>query len=165
MLWTPQSLFIALLLTPGVFISADEAVSKTDVLFETSSSLSISDVRAQIIEAVQSGELDPENKHQVRAPIAPGQYKESLKLDHPALSHTSWEGVVDGTTLPTISGGIEVPFEFFSPWDSSSSILKASLKNLGAMDLGKMTSGNAVADCQHDKVGLTINGGSMTLAR
>mmetsp|Transcript_21371 Transcript_21371/g.40165 ORF Transcript_21371/g.40165 Transcript_21371/m.40165 type:complete len:684 (+) Transcript_21371:212-2263(+) len=163
----PNNLFMFILL---LSVAAARENSKAEVIYETSSSLSIADVREQIIKDVLGGELDPEHKHQVRVLISPGQHKTSLQLDHPALSYTSWEGVpiteVDGSTsLPIISGGIEVPFNRFTSWDSSGSILKASLKNLGATDLGKMTSGNAVADCQHDKVGLTINGEQLVLAR
>ena len=41
----------------------------------------------------------------------------------------------------------------------------ASIAGLGADALGAMVSGNEVADCQHDKVGLSYDGEAMTLAR
>ena len=88
---------------------------------------------------------------------------EPLAIDHPRLSGAEWTGVGGDDGLPVISGGIDVPASRFAPWRGE--VLSASLAGLNATDLGAMISGNEVADCQHDKVGVSFNGAPLTLAR
>lgn len=75
-----------------------------------------------------------------------------------------WQGA-PGVTLPVVSGGIVVPRERFQPWAQRSGVFVASLAGLNASNLGAMVSGNCVADCQHDKVGVSWGGEALTLAR
>ena len=93
--------------------------------------------------------------------IHPGIYS-PLAIDHPALSATSWKGA-PGAEIPVVSGGIQVPPDRFKR--HSDTIFVAHLGGIGADDLGAMISGDCVGDCQHDKVGVTIGGEAMTLAR
>jgi hypothetical protein len=93
--------------------------------------------------------------------IHPGVYP-PLSIDHPKLSSVTWMGL-QGDTPPVISGGIRVPQDRFKPYSAISYV--ASLANLGADDLGAMVSGDCVNDCQHDKVGVSVGGVMMTLAR
>lgn len=90
----------------------------------------------------------------------------AFSIDHSALSGVTWQGVhgSDGS-LPIVSGGIEVPQERFQQWPGHDGVLMASLEDLGIVDLGQMVTGNCVADCQHDQVGLSFNGKAMTLSR
>ena len=98
---------------------ATSNAQKTEVLFHSSSFPSLADVRERIVADVLDGLIDTINKHDVKVLIAPGVYMESLQIDHPALSHTTWEGISEPmTALPTISGGVEVPFELFEPWNN-----------------------------------------------
>ena len=91
--------------------------------------------------------------------IEPGTYA-PLELDHPALSNTAWIGS-PGKDKPVISGGINVPWTSFKTWKGD--VLVAELN--ATLDLGAMTSGNCVTDCQHDKVSVTVNGEPLVLAR
>lgn len=105
------------------------------------------------------------NRIVTKAVVHPGVYK-GFSLDHPSLSGVLWRGVPsDDGSLPIVSGGIEVPMERFQPWPGRDGVLVASLTGLGITDLGKMVTGNCVADCQHDQVGITFGGEAMTLAR
>lgn len=94
--------------------------------------------------------------------IHPGTYS-AVAIDHPALSGTSWRGA--GRNLTTVSGGIEIPRGRFKPWPEVPGAYVASIAGLGADSLGAMVSGNEVADCQSDKVGLSFGGDAMTNAR
>ena len=97
-----------------------------------------------------------------RVQIGPGRY-EPVSIDHAALSGVHWHGA--GRNLTVVSGGILIPRQRFTPWANVSGVYVASIAGLGADSLGAMTSGNEVADCQHDKVGLSFDGEAMTLAR
>ena len=97
-----------------------------------------------------------------RVQIGPGRYS-PLSVDHPALSGVHWQGA--GLNLTIVSGGIEIPRPQFKPWTNVTGVYVASIAGLGADSLGAMISGNEVADCQHDKVGLSFDGEAMTLAR
>ena len=122
-----------------------------------------------IATAVAAGALDPRGGALRGAPatvkIAAGRYA-PLLLDHPALSGSRWEGVPDsGGALPVISGGIDVPASRFEADPKRPGVYVAPLSDLNISDLGRMMSGNGVADCQHDKVGVAFDGTPLTLAR
>jgi hypothetical protein len=115
---------------------------------------SLQQAKAHLIRLGQSNE-------QRTVVIYPGVYP-PFAIDHPALSSVSWEGL-KGADPPVISGGIRVPQARFKPYTDTAYV--ASIADLGADDLGAMVSGDCVNDCQHDKVGVTVGGETMTLAR
>jgi hypothetical protein len=101
-------------------------------------------------------------KHRVL--IHPGVYA-PLALDHAALSGTTWAGAVPGNP-PVVSGGVQIPSERFQAWSGRDGAWVASVAGLTPDgDFGSMISGNEVAACQHDKVGLSSGGRMLTLAR
>eukprot|EP01043_Picozoa_sp_COSAG02_P010381 COSAG02_NODE_364_length_23758_cov_17.250011_4_plen_406_part_00 len=94
--------------------------------------------------------------------IHAGQYA-PIAIDHPALSGIHWRGA--GRDLTAVSGGKEIPRARFEPWPKVPGAFVASIAGLDADDLGSMVSGNEVADCQSDKVGLSYGGEAMVNAR
>lgn len=97
-----------------------------------------------------------------RVQIHAGRYA-PIALDHPALSGITWSGAGRGIT--EISGGKEIPRTRFEPWPDVPGAFTASIAGLGVDELGSMISGNEVADCQNDKVGLSYGGNAMINAR
>ena len=79
-------------------------------------------------------------------PDSPSSFHDRTPLHTPASR--------PGPDITTVSGGIEIPWDRFEPWAEVPGSYVASIAGLGAEDLGAMVSGNEVADCQSDKVGI-----------
>ena len=94
--------------------------------------------------------------------IHPGRYP-PFHLDAELDSFTSYRGLPGAS----ISGGVQIPVEAFSPVGGDSPLLRANLFEYGlsAEDLGVMVNGGSVSGCQHDKTDLLFGGERQTLAR
>lgn len=169
----PSKIFgsiVLLVLATMPSVSQGGAVVVNMKAHSSSTFTTLAAARAHIISVMEPAGLGATGVTPPRAhvKIGPGRYYEALQLDHPALSGVHWEGVpAEDGSLPIISGGVEVPVSLFERWAGHENIMTARLSDINGsdLDLGGMVSGNAVSECQHDKVGLTLNGEPMVVAR